>query len=234
LLALLALVAAGFAAADTPPPVTGPPATAKPGKLRQVGTSTPSNGPVTPSPSRATVALLTAKLTPATTAAPSTPSTAAGHWIGLLVHTVGPLQNGPAKTAPGCTVTSRPVGGRPTPPTSRSPHQIKCGSLPAVSVPASGQHWLLAWRLMYQDLSSAVTSASINLTVTAGSAPVAPANLCSDTCTSGKFGVMTVTNDQAAALLGGEGSVVVNTADSPSGELSGPVVRAPRKAPQHK
>jgi hypothetical protein len=134
-------------------------------------------------------------------------------------------------SVPGCSVTS-PKPGQPgqagSPPrASGVPHQIKCGgAVPPFTVPSgSGQHWILGWRLTYSNLSSAVTSADIHITVATGAAPIAAANLCSTGCTSGKFGRTTLTDDQASAILKGQASVVVSTANNSSGEISGQIVQ---------
>src|SRR3989442_1194308 len=69
------------------------------------------------------------------------------------------------------------------------------------------------------------SAGAIHVSVAAGAAPVAAANLCSTGCVSGKFGRTTLTDDQANAILKGQGSVVVATANNTSGEISGPIVR---------
>ena len=44
-------------------------------------------------------------------------------------------------------------------------------------------------------------------------------------CVSGKFGRTLLTDDQAKAILKGDGSIVVSTTGSPGGEISGPIVK---------
>lgn len=227
LLALLSLVAAAFAWAGSPPaPITQttPMGQAPPGKLRKVGQSTPT----APAPSRLLGYRLTAKLSPS-----SSTSTATGHWAGILVHVFGPVRNGQMASVPGCSVTSpkpKPSApGQPVVPknaTKVPPHTVTCkgGTVPSITVPGSGVHWILGWKLTYASLSSAVTGAQITITAPTGSAPVAAAPLCS-TCTSGRFGHTTLTHDQAQAIVNGEASVVVSTADNPAGEISGPIVK---------
>jgi hypothetical protein len=176
---------------------------------------------------------LTAKLAPMGNA----PTQATGHWDGVLVHTVGLVRNGQMPSIPGCSVTGPAKGGPGQAPPRQSglPHQIKCGgpsAVPPFSVPGSGNHWILGWRLTYSNLSSAVTSADIHVTVPAGSAPVAAANLCG-ACVSGKFGRTTLTDDQANAILNGQGSVVVSTANNSSGEISGQIVKMQASAGVH-
>src|SRR5207249_3138459 len=90
-------------------------------------------------------------------------------------------------------------------------------------VPASGQHWILGWRLTYTNVASSVNGADVRIAAP-GKAPAVAATLCGP-CTSGKFGRTTLTDDQASALLKGEGSVVVRTASNPDGELSGQIVK---------
>jgi CHRD domain-containing protein len=221
LLALLALVAATLAQAGSPPaPITS----TSPGKLQKVGQSNPNAPTQAASPVRAIGYRLAAKLAPTGNA----PSSATGHWDGVLVHTIGVVRNGQMPSVPGCSVTAPKPGGPGQAPPRQSglPHQIKCsgGAVPPFTVPGSGQHWILGWKLTYSNLSSAVSSADIHVTVAAGAAPIAAANLCT-TCVSGKFGRTTLTDDQANAILKGEGSVVVSTANNPSGELSGQIVR---------
>ncbi len=97
--------------------------------------------------------------------------------------------------------------------------------MPAFGIPGSGHHWLLGWKLTYSNLSSAVSSADIQIAVAPGAAPVAPATLCGTACTSGRFGRTTLSTDQAMAILKGQGTVVVSTANNPGGEISGPIVR---------
>jgi CHRD domain len=220
LLALLSLVAAAFASAGSPPgtPISG----TSPGKVRKVGQSNP-NAPTTAPATHAVGYRLSAKLAPS-----SSSSTASGRWDGVLVHTVGVVKNGQIPSIPGCSVTApKPGGPGQAPPRQQgTPHTIKCGgAVPPFSVPGSGQHWILGWKLTYSNLSSAVSGAQIHITTAAGAAPVAAATLCSS-CTSGKFGRTTLTDDQAAAILKGQASVVVTTANNPSGEISGPIVKA--------
>jgi hypothetical protein len=95
--------------------------------------------------------------------------------------------------------------------------------VPPFAVPAAGQHWILGWRLSYSNLSSAVTGADIRLNVP-GAASALAATLCGP-CTAGKFGRTTLTDDQANAVLKGYGSVVVRTASSSGGEISGQILR---------
>ncbi len=220
LLALLSLVAAALASAGSPPgsPISG----TSPGKVKKVGQSNP-NAPTKPAAVHAVGYRLTAKLAPS-----STSSTAGGRWDGVLVHTIGTVRNGQMPSIPGCSVTGpKPAGPGQAPPRQQGvPHTIKCGgAVPPFSVPGSGQHWILGWRLTYSNLSSAVSGAQIHITVAAGAAPIAAATLCSS-CTSGKFGRTMLTDDQANAILKGDASVVVSTANNPDGEISGPIVKA--------
>jgi hypothetical protein len=229
LLALLALSAAGFASASSPPgsPVNG----SSPGKITKVGQSNPTAPATAAGSTHAIGYRLAAKLTPS-----STSSTAAGRWDGVLVHTIGTVKNGQMPSIPGCSVTSPKPGhpGQPgSPPrASGAPHQIKCGgAVPPFTVPAgSGQHWILGWRLTYSNLSSAVTSADIHVNVSAGSAPIAAANLCGAGCVSGKFGRTLLSDDQANAIIKGQGSVVVSTSKNTGGEISGDIVRVQQTA----
>jgi hypothetical protein len=231
LLALLALTAAGLAAASSPPgtPVQG----STPGKVQKVGQSDPK-ATTAPHAVNAIGYRLTAKLAPS-----SSTSTATGHWDAVLVHTVGVVKSGSMPSVPGCSVTAPRPGqpGAAPPRASGLPHQIKCGgAVPPISVPAgSGQHWILGWKLTYSNLSSAVTSADIHVSVAQGAAPIAAANLCSTGCVSGKFGRTVLTDDQAGAILKGQGSVVVSTANNTSGEISGQIVQVkPTAAINHK
>ena len=219
LLALLSLVAAAFASAGSPPgtPVSG----TSPGKVRKVGQVNP-NAPTSAGNVHAIGYRLTAKLAPS-----SSTSTATGRWDGVLVHTIGTVRNGQMPSVPGCSVTAPKSGGPgQAPPRAQGiPHTIKCGgAVPPFSVPGSGQHWILGWKLTYSNLSSAVSGAQIHITVPTGAAPVSAATLCS-TCTSGKFGRTMLADDQASAILKGQASVVVSTANNPSGEISGPIVK---------
>jgi hypothetical protein len=219
LLALLALVAASLADAGSPPaPITKP----SPGKVRNVGQSNPTAPTTSTGNVHAIGYRLTAKLAPA-----SSTSTATGRWDGVLVHTIGVVHNGTMPSVPGCSVSAPKPGGPGQAPPRQSglPHQIKCGgAVPPFSVPGSGQHWILGWKLTYANLSGAVSSADIHVAVAAGAAPVTAANLCT-ACTSGKFGRTLLTDAQANAILKGEGSVVVSTATNPSGEISGQIVK---------
>jgi len=225
LLALLSLVAAGLATAGSTPPPAGP---ANPGKIRQIGQSDPK----TAAPAGHVQAIgyrLTAKLAPS-----STSSTATGRWDAILVHTIGTVKNGAMPSIPGCSVVA-PKPGRPgqaPPRASGRRDTIKCnGPVPPFAVPGTGQHWILGWRLTYSNLSSTVSGADLRIT-TAGAAPAVAAALCTS-CVSGKFGRTLLTDDQASALLKGNGSVVVRTANNPGGEISGPVVKAPPTATTH-
>jgi len=224
LLALLSLVAAALASAGSPPgtPISG----TTPGKVRKVGQSNP-NAPTNAPAVHAVGYRLTAKLAPS-----SNTSTATGRWDGVLVHTTGTVKNGTMPSVPGCSVTGPKPGqpGQPGAPPRQSgiPHTIKCGgagAVPPFTVPSGGNHWILGWKLTYSNLSSAVSGAAIHFTPPTGAAPVSSASLCS-TCTSGKFGRTTLTDDQAAAILKAQASVVVSTANNPSGEISGPIVKA--------
>jgi CHRD domain-containing protein len=231
LLALLALSMAGLATASSPPgtPING----TKPGKITKVGQTNPGAPTNAPRAANAIGYRLTAKLAPTGNA----PAAATGHWDGVLVHTVGIVKNGQMPSVPGCSVSApRPGGpGQAPPRQSGLPHRIQCGpngAVPPFTVPGSGNHWILGWKLTFDHLSSAVTSADIHIVAPAGSAPVAAANLCG-TCVSGKFGRTTLTDDQANAILKGEASVVVSTANNSGGELSGQIVRMKPTAALH-
>jgi hypothetical protein len=225
-LALLALVAAGLAAAGSPPTPVGP---AKPGKVRLVGQSGPGQTGATPAGVHAIGYRLTAKLTPS-----SSSSTASGRWDGVLVHMIGTVKAGAMPSIPGCSVTGPKPGAPPQPGRSSGiPHKIKCGgtAVPPFTVPSSGQHWILGWKLSYSNLSSAVNGADIRLN-SPGAAGVVATTLCGP-CTSGKFGRTTLTDDQAAALLKGNGYVVVRTATNQDGEISGQIVKLAPTAAHH-
>jgi hypothetical protein len=222
LLGLVALVGAGLATAGSPPPPIGP---AKPGKVTRVGQSNP-NAPTHANPTHATGFRLTARLAPA-----AGTSSASGKWDGILVHMVGVVKQGPMPSVPGCSVSApKPGGPGQAPPRgSGVPHKIKCGGpVPPFPVPGSGNHWVLGWRLSFQNLSSTVNGTDIRIQAP-GAASTVAATLCGP-CTSGTAGHMTVTDDQAAALVAGYGSVVVRTANNPNGEISGPIVKAPPTA----
>ncbi len=217
LLGLATLVAAGLATAGSPPAPIGP---AKPGKIQRIGQSDPR----TAAPVGKVHAIgyrLTAKLAPS-----SSSSTATGQWDGVLVHTIGTVKAGAMPSIPGCTVTAPKAGGpgQGPPRASGIPHKIKCGGpVPPFAVPGNGQHWILGWKLTYSSLSSTVSGADLRLNVP-GAASALAATLCGP-CTANKFGRTTLTDDQANAVLKGYGSVVVRTANSPSGEISGPITR---------
>jgi hypothetical protein len=221
LLALLSLVAASLASAGSPPgtPISG----TTPGKVRKVGQSNPK-APTTAPAVHAVGYRLTAKLSPS-----SSTSTATGRWDGVLVHTTGAVKNGTMPAAPGCSVTGpKPGGPGQAPPRQQGiPHTIKCGgpgAVPPFTVPSGGNHWILGWKLTYSRLSSAVSGAAIHFTPPSGAAPISSAALCS-TCTSGKFGRTTLTDEQAAAILKNQSSVVVSTANNAT-ELTGSIVKA--------
>ena len=222
LLGLLALTAAGLATAGSPPGPTPPgkPATAQLGKIQRVGQSQPGTAAPTTRPAPVIGYRLFAKLAPS-----SGTSSASGRWDGVLVHTLGPVQPGKMPSIPGCTVTgpkqgSPPQAGR----TPGIPHKIKCpGPVPPFTVPGNGGQWILGWRLTYSNLSSAVTGTDIRLN-SPGAAGALVSTLCS-VCTSGMLGRITPTDDQAAALLKGNGFVVVRTANNPTGEISGQIVK---------
>ena len=221
LLALLVLVSAGLATAGNGTPI-GP---SQPGKITKVGQSQPGQ---TTAP-RAVHAMgyrLGATLTPS-----SSSSTASGHWDGILVHVVGVVKNGTMPSIPGCSVTAPKPGGpgQAPPRASGVPHQIKCGgAVPPFIVPGSGNQWVLGWRLTYSNLSSAVTGTDMRIQVP-GQASTVAATLCG-ACASRASGHLTVTDDQANSLLKGYGSIVVRTANSPNGEISGPIVQVAPKA----
>ena len=220
LLVLLVMTAAGLASAATPP---GPLQPAKPGKVTRVAQTAPA--PATPAGVHAVGYRLSAALVPA-----SSTSAASGRWDGVLIHTVGVVQNGVMPSVAGCSMTSPKAGGPGQAPPRRSgqPHTIKCGGaaggVPSFTVPGSGNHWILGWKLTYSNLSSAVSGADILVKVAAGAAAVAPMNLCT-TCTSGKFGRTILTADQANAIVNAQGSVVVRTTNKPGGEISGPITQ---------
>ncbi len=225
LLALLALVAAGLATAGPPPAPVGP---AKPGKIRRVGQSGPGQTSA-PAGVHAVGYRLTAKLTPS-----SSTSNASGRWDGVMVHTIGTVQAGAMPSIPGCTVTGPKPGAPPLPGRSSGiPHKIKCSdsAVPPFAVPGNGQHWILGWKLSYANLSSTVNGADIRLN-SPGAAGVLATTLCGP-CTSGKFGRTTLTDDQAAALLKGNGYVVVRTASNQDGEISGQIVKVAPTATHH-
>ena len=221
LLALVALVAAGLASAGSPPAPVGP---APPGKVRNVGQSTPGAAPA--GKVHAVGYRLTAKLSPS-----STTSSATGRWDAVLVHTIGTVRNGTMPSIPGCSVVQPKAGGpgQNPPRGSGIPHRIKCnGPVPPFAVPGTGQHWILGWRLTYSNLSSTVNRTDLLLSAP-GAAPVVAATLCT-ACVTDKFGRTTLTDDQAASLLAGNGSIVVRTVNNPDGEISGPIVKAPPTA----
>jgi hypothetical protein len=132
---------------------------------------------------------------------------------------------------PGCSVSAPKAGGpgQAPPRASGVPHQIKCGgAVPPFVVPGSGNHWILGWRLTYSNLSSAVTGTDMQIQVP-GQASTVAATLCG-ACAARASGHLTVTDDQANDLLKGYGSIVVRTANSPNGEISGPIVQVTAKA----
>jgi CHRD domain len=222
LLVLLALGAAGLATAGSTPPPAGP---AKPGKIVRAGQNSFGNSTGSAAAVPVIAYRLAARLTPSTGS-----SNATGRWDGVLVHTFGVVRTGALPSLLGCSVTGPPRSsprppGSPPPRASGLPYKIKCnwGTVPPFTIPGSGQHWILAWRLSYSNLSSAVNGVDIRLN-SPGAAGVLAANLCGP-CTSGKFGHTTVTDDLANALLKGSGYVVVHTANSPGGEISGQIVR---------
>jgi hypothetical protein len=220
LLGLLVLVSASLANAGGTP--ISP---AQPGKVTKVGQSQP--GQTTAPRAVHTIGYrLAATLTPA-----SSSSTAAGHWDGILVHVVGVVKNGTMPSIPGCSVTAPKAGGpgQAPPRASGVPHQIKCGgAVPPFVVPGSGNHWILGWRLTYSNLSSTVTGTDLHIQLP-GQASAVAATLCAS-CAARQSGHLTVTDDQADSLLKGYGSIVVRTTNSPNGEISGAIVKAPATA----
>lgn len=213
LLAVFCLVAASLASADMPPtPLHAPP----PGKLRKVGESGPTS-PAPAIPAKATIYRLSANLTPV-----SGSSAASGRLDGILVHVFGPIGTGTLTKGLACSSSAT----RPAPPRAGVPRRIACkaSGVPPFTVPASGQAWVLGWRLTSSHLSSDVTSAVIRLNAPAGAAPIAAASLCSTACAPKKTGRTTLTAEQASATVKGEATVVVSTVDNPSGEISGPIV----------
>jgi hypothetical protein len=159
--------------------------------------STPTHAAASPTLVPAIAIRLTAKLAP-----PSGASTPSGRWDGLLVHTFGRSQS-----APGC-VPVRSIG------TPGGAGPVTCGH----------QLWVLAWKVSYTGLSSPVTGAAIRFKSAVGAAPVVALKLCGP-CSAGKLTRTTLTEDQARALLKGNGSVVVQTTNNPDGEISGQIVR---------
>jgi hypothetical protein len=220
LLGLLVLVGASLAGATSPPtPITV--GAAPPGKVHRVGQA----GPGTTAPTNGTHAIgyrLTAKLTPAS-------GSATGQWDGVLVHTVGIVRNGTMPSVPGCTVTGPKAGGPgQSPPRQQGiPHKIKCGgpgAVPPFSVPGTGTHWILGWKMTFSGLTGAVTGTDLQLN-SPGAAGIIATSLCAP-CTSGKFGRTILTDNQATDVLAGHGFVVVKTAANPSGEISGQITKA--------
>jgi hypothetical protein len=207
-LALLVLAAAGLATAGSPPPPVN--VSPQPGKLGQVGQGS-GHATVPPGPVHPIAHWLTAKLVPLA----GVSSTASGHWNGVLVHTNGTVQTGGLPSAPNCSVQ---------PPRSQVPRQIRCsgGAVPPFTIPSGGLHWILGWRLLYAHTSSAVSGADIRINVP-GAASVIGVTLCGP-CSSGTFGHKALTDDQASALLKGNGQVVVRTTSSPDGEIGGQIV----------
>ena len=76
--------------------------------------------------------------------------------------------------------------------------------------------------MSYTGLSSPVTGADIRFKSSVGAAPVVAVKLCAP-CSAGKLTRTTLTQDQARALLKGNGSVVVQTTNNPDGEISGQI-----------
>jgi hypothetical protein len=139
-------------------------------------------------------------------------------------------------SVPGCTVTGpRPGGPGQSPPRqSGIPHKIKCsgqGAVPPFSVPGTGTHWILGWKMTFSGLTGAVTSTDLTLN-SPGAAGTVATTLCAP-CLSGKFGRTTLTDDQANAVLTGLGYIVVKTAANPSGELSGQITKLAANAASH-
>ncbi len=222
LLGLLALVSTGLATAGNGQPI----APSRPGKITKVGQSQPGQT-TAPRAVHALGSRLGATLTPA-----SSSSTASGRWDGILVHVVGVVKNGTMPSVPGCSVSAPKAGGpgQAPPRASGVPHQIKCGgAVPPFVVPGSGNHWILGWRLTYSNLSSSVTGTDMRIQLP-GQAGTVAATLCG-ACAARSSGHLTVTDDQANALLNGYGSIVVRTTNSPDGEISGAIVKVTPKAP---
>lgn len=164
---------------------------------------------------QADVVRLTATLTPTSTA-----STGSGSWQGVLVFR-GARSGRPAINVP---CFKFPKGFTPKKP-------LRCGQI-APARPGTSAHWIVAWRLTYQQLSSTVTGADIRVAATPGAAPTIAANLCK-TCVPGKVQLTNLTDAQANAVLAGRGSVVVQTVSAPDGALSGAIVKASLSATHH-
>jgi hypothetical protein len=221
LLGLLVLVSTELATAGNGTPISP----SQPGKITKVGQSQPGQT-TAPHAVHATGYRLGATLAPA-----SSSSAASGHWDGILVHVVGVVRNGTMPSIPGCSLTAPKPGGpgQAPPRASGVPHQIKCGgAVPPFIVPGNGNHWILGWRLTYSNLSSAVTGTDMRIQIP-GQASTVAATLCG-ACAVRASGHLTVTDDQANALLKGYGSIVVRTTNSPTGEISGPIVQVTAKA----
>jgi hypothetical protein len=141
-------------------------------------------------------------------------ATGSGHFDALLI------KSGPGQTR----VAGSPLG--PTSPVVCSPNPrmgISCriggsGQLPPVSIPATGVHWTLIWRLRLADVTGPAT-ASIHAD-TQGAASPTLTTLCTS-CQALAKGHLTLTPNQSQLLLTGDSDVDVQTT---SGQLTGQIV----------
>jgi hypothetical protein len=149
------------------------------------------------------------------TLAPVGSATGSGRFDALLV------RSGPGATRSSAPLPSNailPAGCRQTKPLMGIACRIGGGSLPPFTVPATGVHWLLVWRIALTGVTGPA-SANIHLGAQGAASPIMT-TLCSS-CQAVARGHLSVAADQSRMLLNGDGYVDVQAA---SGQLSGHIV----------
>jgi hypothetical protein len=155
---------------------------------------------------------LKANLTP-TQISPS--STAKGHFDAVLVWSRGGAVVGPLPA--GCVNT--------VPPRSGLPNRISCAHGRLIVSPSRTAGWKLAWVLSFSHLSGTAMAGDIHTSLAPSALQITLFTSPKVTVTPAR-GSVSVTTDQARALMLGKDYAAVNTAGKPHGEIRGTITNS--------
>jgi hypothetical protein len=150
---------------------------------------------------------LKANLTPTQTS----PVAAKGRFDAVLVWSRGGAVVGPLPA--GCINTVKPRSGLP--------NRISCDNGKLIITPSKTPGWTLYWVLSFSHLSGPAMAGNINTSLT-GKLQITLFTTPKVTVTPAR-GSVSVTNDQAKALLLGKDYAGINTASKPNGEIRGTI-----------
>jgi hypothetical protein len=140
------------------------------------------------------------------------PASAYGHFDAVLVWSRGGPVVGPLPA--GCTSTVKPRSGLP--------NRVSCAHGKLIITPSKTAGWTLYWMVSFSHLSGPAMGGDIHTSLVPSKLQVTLFGTLGPKLTPAR-GHVTVTNDQAKALLLGKDYAGVNTASKPNGEIRGTI-----------